>query len=53
MSWASLVGWVLLPQIGGILGALASATQIKTWYEVRISIEEIVYKYRLFFNRNF
>jgi hypothetical protein len=41
MSWASLIGWVLLPQIGGILGGLATATQIKSWYEVNLSIEEI------------
>jgi len=34
MSWISLIGWVLLPQIGGILGGLATAKQIKSWYEV-------------------
>ena len=34
MSWTSLIGWVVVPQIGGILGGLATATQIKTWYEV-------------------
>ncbi|CAF0902279.1 unnamed protein product [Adineta ricciae] len=33
MSWTSLIGWVVVPQIGGILGGLATATQIKTWYE--------------------
>jgi hypothetical protein len=41
MSWASLFGWVLLPQIGGIVGGLATAKQIKTWYEVSLSIKEI------------
>jgi hypothetical protein len=41
MSWASLFGWVLLPQIGGIIGGLAVAKQIKTWYEVSLSIKKI------------
>ncbi len=36
MSWTSLLGWVLLPQIGGILGGLAVAKQIKTWYEASL-----------------
>ncbi len=40
MSWASMFGWILLPQVGGILGGIATATQIKTWYEVRLSIED-------------
>ena len=35
-----MFGWILLPQVGGILGALATATQIKTWYEVSLSIED-------------
>ena len=34
MSWTSLLGWIILPQTGGILGGLATATQIKSWYEV-------------------
>ncbi len=29
-----MVSWILLPQVGGILGAIASAKEIKTWYEV-------------------
>ncbi len=29
-----MIGWILLPQVGGILGAIASAKEIKTWYEV-------------------
>jgi len=33
MSWTSLIGWIVLPQIGGILGGLATVTQIKSWYE--------------------
>jgi hypothetical protein len=34
MNWISMIGWILLPQVGGILGAIASAKEIKTWYEV-------------------
>ena len=34
MNWISTFGWVLLPQIGGILGGLAAAKQIKMWHEV-------------------
>jgi hypothetical protein len=33
MSWSSLIGWVLLPQVGGIIGGLSTVTQIKSWYE--------------------
>ncbi|CAF1599404.1 unnamed protein product [Rotaria sp. Silwood1] len=33
MSWITMFGWILLPQIGGILGGLITAKQIKTWYE--------------------
>ena len=29
-----MIGWILLPQVGGILGAIAAAKEIKTWYEV-------------------
>jgi hypothetical protein len=34
MNWISTISWVLLPQIGGIIGAIVSAKEIKTWYEV-------------------
>jgi len=40
MSWTSMIGWILLPQVGGILGGLATATQIKTWYEVKNKTRE-------------
>ncbi len=45
MISASLLGWVLLPQIGGILGGFAVVTQIKTWYEVSLSMKETFCNY--------
>ncbi|CAF2140331.1 unnamed protein product [Rotaria magnacalcarata] len=33
MNWISFFGWILLPQIGGVLGGLVTAKQIKTWYK--------------------
>jgi hypothetical protein len=35
-----MIGWILLPQVGGILGGIATVTQIKSWYEVSLSIQE-------------
>ncbi|CAF3354802.1 unnamed protein product [Rotaria socialis] len=33
MNWISFFGWILLPQVGGVLGGVVAAKQIKTWYD--------------------